>query len=90
MNPSCRNQKANELGLHDRIGNLWEWYADWYANGYPEGAQRNPTGPQSGVNRVIRGGSWGGKLKSCGVATRAAEDLDRLSRIVGFRIARTP
>jgi eukaryotic-like serine/threonine-protein kinase len=44
-------------GLHDMIGNVMEWVADW--NGpYTKDAQTNPTGPEKGTDRVIRGGAW--------------------------------
>jgi len=40
-------------------GNLWEWTADWYDNRfYANSPQRNPTGPSSGLDHVLRGGSW--------------------------------
>lgn len=50
--------QPNAWGLYDMHGNIWEWVSDWHEN-YSTGPQTDPVGPSSGVDRVLRGCSWG-------------------------------
>jgi formylglycine-generating enzyme required for sulfatase activity len=81
----------NELGLFDMSGNVWEW--TWDREGQPyytHGGKINPTGPQRGGERSVRGGSWFSEQEYCQISTRASELPDYTNSNQGFRLVRSP
>ncbi len=81
-------KKANELGLYDMSGNIWEWCWDWYGKAYYISAPAvNPKGVETGTARVIRGGSWSFVESSCRVPNRGNGGTGRRTINRGFRVA---
>ena len=79
---------ANELGIYDMSGNVYEWVSDWYGN-YSGGPQTNPQGPVLDSFRVIRGGSWDSDERNVRVSYRSGMAPEAGYFILGFRLAQS-
>jgi formylglycine-generating enzyme required for sulfatase activity len=79
-------KRANELGIYDMTGNVWEWVQDWFG-GYSSGSQTNPVGPSSGSDRVFRGGSWSPVAGDARVSFRGGFVPGDRIVFLGFRLA---
>jgi sulfatase modifying factor 1 len=80
----------NGYGLHNVAGNVWEWCSDWWATEHSADRCVNPTGPDAGPARVIRGGSYLCHDSYCNryrVAARTANTPDSTTGNTGFRVA---
>jgi formylglycine-generating enzyme required for sulfatase activity len=81
-------KKPNELSIYDMSGNVAEWCNDWEAP-YTTSPRINPQGPETGVHKLYRGGSWAG-LEEYGVhyvSYRCAWNPAGTLSAIGFRLA---
>jgi iron(II)-dependent oxidoreductase len=89
----------NGFGIYDMIGNVAEWVNDWYDRTYYSvSPDSNPKGPDAGMNRVIRGSSWGDPIEVISVEEPRVAGIhyrnflipSHRTNVVGFRCAKTP
>jgi len=82
---------ANDLGLYDLSGNVWEWCADFWHDNYQDAPQSSSAWMEGGdySRQVVRGGSWDDNAKICRNSSRHWIHLDFRNSYVGFRLARS-
>lgn len=73
-------------GVADMTANVSEWVSDWYsADYYSVSPTKNPAGPDSGTQKVVRGDSFASSLTSIHITNRIGMDPEEYSSSVGFR-----
>ncbi|MBF0548096.1 MAG: SUMF1/EgtB/PvdO family nonheme iron enzyme [Candidatus Riflebacteria bacterium] len=83
-------RNPNNFGLYDMSGLVWEWCWDWYdSNYYSVSPSTDPTGPATGTNRILRGGSWGSLAPNLRAGYRTYDvPTNPSGGSYGFRVAR--
>jgi formylglycine-generating enzyme required for sulfatase activity len=85
-----KSKGASPYGALDMAGNVLEWVADWYdSDYYSQSPEHNPPGPDSGTNKVLRGGSWDFNQRDAYCSARDWGDPWSWYNYVGFRCARS-
>lgn len=80
------SKNSNELGLFDMSGNVWEWCQDWFA-AYPTTHQTDPVGPDTGDERIVRGGCMRGHTRFCDIHYRMYYEPSFKRDEIGLRLA---
>ncbi len=80
-------KQENNWLLHDMHGNIWEWVWDWL-DSYPPGPVVDPAGPESGMDKIYRGGCWFDVPMICRSAFRNSISPQYSDHTIGFRTVR--
>jgi sulfatase modifying factor 1 len=85
-------QNVSPYGAYDMAGNAWEWTADYHSEDYYEKSPlKNPKGPETGIRRVMRGGSWSYDIPFYVSSTNRSDGRPWIAKkYVGFRCAKDP
>ncbi len=78
----------NDLGIYDMNGNVWEWVQDAFTTPYSLTVTQNNPVINQGEHRVLRGGSWNGKVNYVRCSIRNRTPSDRRYFTIGFRVIR--
>jgi formylglycine-generating enzyme len=82
---------ANDYGMYNTTGNVWEWTADWFHPAFRDHDRRtDPAGPSGGTHKVQKGGSYLCHASYCRryrVAARQGNEPDSSAGNLGFRCA---
>jgi formylglycine-generating enzyme required for sulfatase activity len=81
-------KSANDFGLYDMSGNVWEWVQDGYHDSYQGAPTDGSVWEGKDTVRVLRGGSWNNYPEDLRAATRGWDDAAVRYLNLGFRLAR--